>query len=331
MAQPPQEKPEEAPGSPDSLDMTVALGHSADVETALRRRDACEPDLTSLEWALVVYAGANLGRIFPLAPGENVIGRSTQVDIILLDEEVSRSHACIRMATANASQPESELTLEDLGSTNGTFLNGHAINGLTVLAPGDRLAIGNHVMKLIVMDSLERSFHETLLDQSTRDPLTGLGNRGATLTELQGRFDLSRRHGRPLSVIMCDLDHFKTINDTHGHGAGDAVLAAFGDRVRANLRGTDLAGRIGGEEFLLILPETDSEGAMLLAERLRVAVSETLVSLAPEDLHVTCSLGVAERGPEDRDGGALLGRADGALYLAKRDGRNRVVLAGKKH
>jgi diguanylate cyclase (GGDEF)-like protein len=172
------------------------------------------------------------------------------------------------------------------------------------------------------MDALERAFHTVLLDQSTRDALTGLGNRRTTLEELQGRFDLSRRHNRPLSVIMCDLDHFKNINDTHGHGGGDFVLQEFGARVRHNLRTSDLAGRIGGEEFLLVLPETDMEGALLLAERLRAATGETTFELATGPITVTCSLGVAQRCDADRDGGALLARADGALYMAKHMGRN---------
>jgi diguanylate cyclase (GGDEF)-like protein len=196
-----------------------------------------------------------------------------------------------------------------------------------LIAVGDRLSIGTHILKLVAMDPLERAFHETLLDQSTRDPLTGLGNRGATLTELQSRFDLSRRHARPISVIMCDLDHFKQINDQHGHGAGDIVLAEFGERVRQNLRGTDLAGRIGGEEFLLVLPETEVEGALLLAERLRVSLSDTPHLLPEGPIQVTCSLGVAQRISEDREAGALLGRADEALYAAKRQGRNQVVVA----
>ena len=134
--------------------------------------------------------------------------------------------------------------------------------------------MGNHVLKLVAMDPLERAFYAVLLDQSTRDPLTGLNNRRSALEELQSRFDLSQRHNRPLAVIMCDLDHFKQINDTLGHGAGDLVLQEFGQRVKSNLRTTDLAGRIGGEEFLLILPETDMEGALLLAERLRAATGE---------------------------------------------------------
>jgi len=200
-----------------------------------------------------------------------------------------------------------------------------------VLAPGDRIGLGNHVLKLVAMDPLERSFYAVLLDQTTRDPLTGLNNRRSALEELQNRFDLSQRHNRPLAVIMCDLDHFKLINDTLGHGAGDLVLEEFGQRVRSNLRTTDLAGRIGGEEFLLILPETEMEGALLLAERLRAATAEVPFELQPESLRVTCSLGVAQRTAEDRDGGVLLARADGALYAAKRGGRDRVVSDPPEH
>ncbi len=175
------------------------------------------------------------------------------------------------------------------------------------------------------MDAMERAFHAVLLDQSTKDTLTGLGNRRTALEELQRRFDLSRRHHRPLSIIMCDLDHFKRINDTLGHLAGDQVLRDFGQRVINGLRTTDVAGRIGGEEFLLVLPETDLEGALLLAERLRAATGDSPFLLPSGALPVTCSLGVAERREEDRDGGSLMGRADGALYLAKRGGRNKVV------
>ncbi|HEX9082191.1 MAG TPA: GGDEF domain-containing protein, partial [Holophagaceae bacterium] len=167
---------------------------------------------------------------------------------------------------------------------------------------------------------------ETMLDLSTKDPLTGLANRGATLSEFQNRFGLSLRYERPLSVVVCDLDHFKRINDTLGHGAGDFVLQAFGDRVRANLRESDLAGRIGGEEFLMVLPETDLGGGRQFAERLRKALAQAPLSLPTGALEVTCSFGVAERLAQDQDPGQLLARADAALYLAKAGGRNRVCV-----
>jgi diguanylate cyclase (GGDEF)-like protein len=309
------------PQDPDAPDPTVIIPGWPDLETALRKRTAGEPDPAPPEHVLVVYAGTHLGRVFPLIPGVNVIGRSPGVDLPLPDEEVSRTHAWITLRGA----PGNEVILEDKGSTNGTFLNDQLIAGPTLLAAGDRISVGNHVLKLVAMDPLERAFYAVLLDQSTRDPLTGLNNRRSTLEELQNRFDLSQRHTRPLAVIMCDLDHFKLINDTRGHGAGDRVLEEFGQRVRNNLRATDLAGRIGGEEFLLILPETDMEGALLLAERLRAATADLPFELPPESLQVTCSLGVAQRSEEDRDGGALMARADGALYAAKRGGRNQVV------
>jgi diguanylate cyclase (GGDEF)-like protein len=318
--------PQPWPDDPDAPDPTLPVEGWGDFETALRKRK--EDDLVAepCGWALVVYAGTQLGRVFPVVPGENVIGRSPTAAITLLDEEVSRIHSSLRL---ESSAEGDRLFLEDRGSTNGTFVNGQAVEGARPVAAGDRLAIGGHVLKLVAMDPLERTFHETLLDQSTKDPLTGLSNRGAILGELQSRFDLSRRHARPLTVVMCDLDHFKRINDTHGHGAGDQVLSCFGALVHQNLRGTDLAGRIGGEEFLLVLPETEMEGAMFLADRLRNALRNSPQAFGDTLLTVTCSLGVAERGPSDRDGGMLLGRADGALYQAKHRGRDRVVSAPK--
>jgi two-component system, cell cycle response regulator len=325
MPVPSQDTPGSWPDDPHAPDPTVPLQSWVDMDTVLRKLRPEDKSPEPSEWALVVYAGANLGRVFPLQPGENVIGRSPQAGITLLDEEVSRLHSCVRMELLD--DGGQRILVEDLQSTNGTFLNGTPVASPQPLVVGDRIAIGTHILKLVAMDPLERAFHETLLDQSTKDPLTGLGNRGATLAELQSRFELSRRHGRPISVIMCDLDHFKQINDEHGHGAGDIVLAGFGERVRQNLRGTDLAGRIGGEEFLLVLPETEAEGALLLAERLRASLSDAPHILPAGPIQVTCSLGVAQWIQEDRDAGALLGRADEALYAAKHQGRNRVVVA----
>jgi diguanylate cyclase (GGDEF)-like protein len=230
---------------------------------------------------------------------------------------VSRNHAQIRVE-------EGRVQVEDLGSTNGTRVNGAPIQGPADLRAGDRLAIGGHVLKLVYLDPLERAFHETLLDLSTKDPLTGLANRGSVLAEFQNRFGLSVRYDRPLSVVVCDLDHFKQVNDTYGHGAGDFVLHVFGERMLGSLREADLAGRIGGEEFLTILPETDLAGARPFAERLRKAIAATPIQLPVGILNITCSLGIAERTVEDLDAGQMLARADAALYKAKSGGRNQV-------
>jgi diguanylate cyclase (GGDEF)-like protein len=324
-------KPRKPAGEPPlrsemaTRDLGPLMDEWPETSTSVRVKEPTEKPQQPSEWALVVYAGQALGRIFPLPMGECLIGRSPKAQIALLDEEVSRLHASIQLEERGG---EPRLSLVDLGSTNGTFLNGDPVEGLALLRPGDRINLGHHVLKLVAMDPLERAFHQTLLDQSTKDPLTGLANRGATLEELSTRFDLSRRHGRPLCVVMVDMDHFKEINDTLGHSAGDFVLQAFGDRVRTNLRTSDHAGRIGGEEFLAILSETDLEGARMFAERLRSSVAETpfLFTGGPR-LSVTCSLGLAQLGSQDLDHGALLARADKALYHAKKNGRNRVEIS----
>jgi diguanylate cyclase (GGDEF)-like protein len=266
----------------------------------------------------VAYAGTSLGRVFPLAQGELLVGRAPECGIALLDSEVSRQHAQITVH-------EGRVQVVDLGSTNGTRVNGEAVQGPVDLQAGDRIALGGQVFKLVFLDALERAFHDTLLDLSTRDPLTGLANRGSALAELQNRFGLSVRYGRPLSVVVCDLDHFKRVNDQYGHGAGDVVLRTFGERLQATLREADVAGRIGGEEFLMILPETDLSGARPFAERLRKVIEGAPVLLPSGPLPFTCSLGIAERTPADQEAGQLLARADAALYAAKAAGRNCVA------
>ena len=288
-----------------------------EMQTVVRPKAENEAQPAPAEWALVAYAGAALGRVFPLPRGEALVGRAPDSVVTLLDGEVSRHHARITVT-------EGKVEVEDLDSTNGTRLNGESVHAAVTLQAGDRLAIGGHVLKLVSLDPLERAFHETLLDLSTRDPLTGLANRGAALAELQNRFGLSLRYDRPLSVVICDLDFFKRVNDTHGHGGGDFVLRAFGERLLATLREADLAGRIGGEEFLIVLPETDLTGARPFAERLRKAIAGTPVPLPAGGLTITCSLGIAERTAADLEAGQLLARADAALYRAKAGGRDRV-------
>jgi len=154
------------------------------------------------------------------------------------------------------------------------------------------------------------------------DPLTGLANRRFILTQLAGMVSAARRHGRPLTVAIIDIDHFKAINDSHGHAAGDRVLAAVTAALRRRLRAEDQLGRLGGEEFLALLPDTSADAAETAAEKLCTEVAATVTRHDGEDLGVTVSIGWASwdgDSPEE-----LLRRADEALYAAKGEGRNRV-------
>ncbi|MCW8917718.1 MAG: sensor domain-containing diguanylate cyclase [Gammaproteobacteria bacterium] len=175
---------------------------------------------------------------------------------------------------------------------------------------------------------LLRTQHE-LKEQALRDILTGAFNRGAIMAALAEQLSHARRKGLPLSVIMADIDHFKAINDTHGHLGGDLVLKRVAVTLQGCLRDYDQLGRYGGEEFLLVLGETPLETAQQVAERIRAAVEGLLLEVEGRSVRVTISLGVASLEPVDGDDVTpLVGRADGALYAAKRAGRNRVCLAG---
>lgn len=166
--------------------------------------------------------------------------------------------------------------------------------------------------------------YERARDLSRTDELTGLANRRAFLEQGASALDQALRYGRSLTLVMFDIDHFKRINDTHGHQAGDAVLRAVAERVRRAARAADISGRLGGEEFALLLPETAAPAAVNLAERLRRDVGNLSVFHDGIVMRFTCSFGIAEHSGRMERLGALLAAADKALYQAKANGRDRV-------
>jgi diguanylate cyclase (GGDEF)-like protein len=159
------------------------------------------------------------------------------------------------------------------------------------------------------------------------DFLTGIANHRSFFEAGEQEIQRARRYGHPLAVLMVDLDHFKQVNDTYGHAAGDKVLVAMTASLRNHLRDIDVFGRLGGEEFAILLPETDLAGGWVTAERLRTAVAETAIDAGDVVLKITISIGVALLSPDDPGLDAVLKRADDAMYEAKRAGRNRVMVA----
>jgi len=167
------------------------------------------------------------------------------------------------------------------------------------------------------------------IELAVTDPLTGLSNRRYLDNHISTLFNRSMARGRPLSVLIADIDRFKQINDTYGHDAGDDILREFANRVRSTVRGADLACRYGGEEFVVVMPDTSPEIAASVAERLRGVIESVpfVVKGTGQELQVTASFGIASRTPQVITPGHLLKQADVALYEAKNGGRNRVVAA----
>ena len=167
-----------------------------------------------------------------------------------------------------------------------------------------------------------------LRKQATRDPLTGLANRSHFDAQATEALERSQRSGVPVTLLLCDVDHFKRVNDQYGHAVGDQVLVAMGQVLADNLREGDVLARWGGEEFLALMPASPLDAARATAERIRAAVAHAPLSVGPAPIALTLSFGVAQvHGPDDLQ--AAIARADQALYAAKHAGRNRVQLAGE--
>ena len=291
-----------APGAPGGGDETRSRPPAA------RPRQG-EPCLVFVE------GDAALGLRVPLSD-EVVIGREPGCTVRLAADDVSRRHARV------APDADGHL-LVDLRSRNGTWVNGRAVE-VHRLRAGDRIRIGAFVARYVAAGDAEGSELSSLAVASRRDGLTGLPNRRAFDEELAREVPRATRAGAPLAVVVLDVDRFKAVNDLHGHAAGDAVLREVAARARAGVRAGDLAARIGGEEFALLLPGADLAGAHELAERLRAAIATAPFEAEGKTLEVTASLGCAALAAGEPPE-ALLARADARLYEAKRTGRNRVL------
>lgn len=190
------------------------------------------------------------------------------------------------------------------------------------------IELGNleSIISSLILPLRNALLYNAALQNALKDPLTGTGNRMSMQNTLERDIAIAHRHGHPLSVLMIDIDYFKRINDTYGHSTGDAVLIKVAHTIQKNLRNTDSLFRYGGEEFLVALPNTGSEAAWLVAERLRESLEALLISHEESTIAITASIGCATLN-NDESLNSLLQRSDSALYAAKHNGRNQVQRA----
>lgn len=269
---------------------------------------------------LVRMDGHGAGAVQTIPPAGIVLGRSPSADVQIDDAGVSRKHARLHMKAG-------EVWLDDLGSRNGCYVGGRNVTSLQ-LRDGDCIQLGPRVsFRFSLMDSQQKSMLERLYSSSILDPLTGAHNRRHGEERLAAEIAYAVRHRSMLSVVLLDLDHFKQVNDDHGHQAGDAVLKHLAKLAKRELRTEDVFARYGGEEFLVIVRNVDLNGAFCAAERIRSVIERTPVDHEGKRIQATLSAGCASldcvTAPTAQE---LIAVADARLYEAKNRGRNRVVI-----
>jgi diguanylate cyclase (GGDEF)-like protein len=276
---------------------------------------------------LIMLRGPEVGRQFLLRPGLTSVGRAGSNDVVIDRDEVSRHHCVI--LTPQPDALSGGVTVRDLGSTNGTVVADQPVGRDGVRVPdGGLIAVGRGVvLKVSLRDSFEDQAHRRLYHQAAQDTLTGLANRRTIEEQLKREVELASRGVRPVSLLVADIDHFKRVNDTFGHDGGDLVLKEIAGVLGRGLRGADRVGRWGGEEFVVVLPDTHLAAAHGLADRLRHEIANTSILHDGQRIQVSASFGVASSKeiPPGELALDLFRRADRRLYLAKEAGRNRVV------
>lgn len=304
-------------GADDFSEKTAVMQGDADTLVKelqkAKEQDAC----------LIMIRGKPQGHRFFLTQNELILGRDPAAEIPLSDQSISRKHAKIIKS-------ESKVLLSDLNSSNGTFINDKRIQPgeQVVLAKEDMIKLGNIILKFLPAGELEIILYGNLGSAAHTDALTRIYNKGYLLEALEAEFKRAKALHTDFSILFFDLDHFKKINDTYGHDAGDYVLKEFTHLVRTHfVRPKDIFARYGGEEFVILLANTSAKSASILAEQIRAAIETHPFTYDGKRMPVTTSLGIAELNSTMESAQTLLKSADKALYSAKQSGRNRAVVA----
>jgi two-component system, cell cycle response regulator len=267
---------------------------------------------------LVAFTGRQGLQRFKIKEGKTSIGRSSKADIVLKDNRISGIHCVI-------DNIRGRIFIEDQGSTNGTYKNGHRVKREAV-STNSNLQIGRTVMKIEYKNTSEVEFENELIRKATTDPSTGILNRSYFMARAQEEIALAARTDSPVGLIMLDIDSFKKVNDTYGHQAGDYVINQLSMLINLQRRTEDLFGRYGGEEFvILIRGNFDKDRAKLFCERVRKSIESYEFNYDSKKISITISLGLClEYGSKITSLKDLIRNADEALYRAKQRGRNRV-------
>ena len=270
---------------------------------------------------LVVLAGASVGEMYKIEGDKTVIGRGQRAQIRLLDDGISREHA--QLVILN-----DRVVLQDLGSTNGTYCNGLKVEANKELVDGDKILVGSTtILKFTYHDNLDEIFQKQMYESALRDGLTKAFNKKYFTDRLESEFTFAIRHVAPLTLVLFDIDHFKKVNDTHGHQAGDHVLSEISALLTGALRAEDVFARYGGEEFAVICRGSDVTQGQIVAERMRKAVEVNKFVFEGTHIPVTISVGVAGLPDANvKDAAELVSLADQSLYKSKHAGRNRVTV-----
>lgn len=260
------------------------------------------------------------GNLVQLTQPQTAVGRDPACGLSIPDSSVSRQHALVE-------QIGDTYQVTDLGSTNGTCVNEKRITSAE-LSPGDRVQFGSFIFKFLSTNHIEMQYHEAVYSMMTRDGLTGTLNKRSFLDIIGREFRRSVSRDTALSLILFDIDHFKSVNDTHGHLAGDEVLQEMGRRITDVIAEHDVFARYGGEEFAILLADVSATEAAELGERCRRVVESQPFETTVKPLDIRISVGVADMTalPAKDSESSLVQAADEKLYEAKNGGRNQVCV-----
>lgn len=289
-------------------------------ETIIARLEDFQDDAFTKKPCLTFIKGSRIGEIYDLHEPMISIGRSSDCTLRVEDNAISRQHFKI-ICESNA------VFIEDAKSTNGTFVNGQSIGANKVqLRDGDKIQISREtILEFSYLDETKILSEKKRYEMGVLDPVTNIYNKRYLLDRLSEEFSFAKRREAHLTIAIFDIDHFKVVNDTYGHLAGDAVLQKIAELINGVVRSDDLFARYGGEEFVIMMRDTELHNAIILCERLREMVSQLKVVHDGREIVVTISVGIATLTAEkDESFVDLIARADQYLYRSKKQGRNRV-------